>query len=231
MGISEKSAIEWARIHKREFVRHLIDEAGVESSENPVGIFMSGLPGSGKTEFTKSLIKILGLSVVRLDMDDIATQMERYDPKIADVFRAGASILLSREYDEVLKNKYDFVMDGTFGGKVAVENVRRALAHGYQVRIFYINQDPGLAWKYTVAREKIEFRSIDREGFISTYYKIFENLSGLNQFLGQHSVVDIIIKDKNNRVKDWIRLTTIENIDKYVKKIYNKDELRKLLYE
>ena len=122
---------------------------------------MAGLPGAGKTEFSKNLIKLVdGAKAVRIDMDEIATQIKGYHPEIADEFRGQASKLMNGLYDKVLKEKLEFIMDGTFGSKSSIKNVERAINHGYTVKVIYIIQDPKLAWKFTLAREKVEHRSI-----------------------------------------------------------------------
>ena len=128
--------------------------------------FMAGLPGSGKTEFTKSLIKNLNVKILRLDMDEIAAQIETYTPQKADKFRASASMLLSRTFDMVVDKGYDFIMDGTFGSAAVLQDLERAIRNGYTIKIVYIYQNPKIAWEYTVAREKVEHRAIDFENFV-----------------------------------------------------------------
>ena len=65
----------------------MITSAGVVTHDEPAAFFMAGLPGAGKTEFTVSLKDASRLKVVRIDMDEIATQIEAYNPLQADLFR------------------------------------------------------------------------------------------------------------------------------------------------
>ena len=126
------------------------------------------MPGAGKTEFTIELLKDLTNKPLRIDMDEIAQQIEGYKPEIANKFRAGASNILGKIYDETIKNKLDFVFDGTFSQSKALENLRRALDHDYTIKLYYIHQIPEIAWRFTKDRELIEHRAIDKAGFIDT---------------------------------------------------------------
>lgn len=228
--MDKDDALKWARRNKKAFARKLIADAGVERSQHPVAFFMAGLPGSGKTEFTKSLIKNLNVKILRLDMDEIAAQIDTYTPQKADRFRAGASMLLSRTFDMVVDRGYDFIMDGTFGSAAVLQDLKRAIKSGYTIKIVYIYQDPKVAWEYTVAREKVEHRAIDFESFVESYYRIFDNLKNLN--LAKESVsVDLVVKDEQNKVQKIQENIITKDIDKYVKIEYNKDKLRSQIHE
>lgn len=189
----------WIRNNKKKIAREFIRKNEFTSSDTPVGIITAGLPGAGKTEFTKELLKQVSTKPLRIDMDEIATLIEGYRPEIADKFRMGASAIMNNIYDIVTKKKIDFVLDGTFAGKPALSNVQRAIDHGFILKIYYIYQDPLLAWQFTQARELIEHRSIDKLGFIDTYLRLYDNLQELEKFNDRVSV-SLIIKDKDNRV-------------------------------
>lgn len=226
-----EGANEWARKHKKAFARKMIRDAEVSKSVSPTAIFMAGLPGAGKTEFTKNLIVNLGVRIIRLDMDEIASQIDTYEPQKADKFRAAASMLLSRTFDMVVHGGYDFIMDGTFAGNSATQNIERAVNHGYTVKIFYIHQDPLVAWKYTRAREKVEHRAIDRDGFVGSYYRTFDNLRKVGREFGARASMDIIIKNDKNGIKTIKNNVNVSDIDQYVIIEYNKDKLREQLHE
>lgn len=197
----------WAKENKKRIAREFIREIDHKPSGSPSGIFTAGLPGAGKTEFTVELIKGIDPKPLRIDMDEIATQIEGYKPKIADKFRGGASIILSRIYDEVVKKGIDFVFDGTFASDGAIKNLERALDHGYKVKIYYIHQDPVVAWQFTKDRELVEHRQIELEGFRDTYAKLEKNL---RQLCKTHKdvTISIVIKDKKNKVGQ-----IVENVD------------------
>jgi UDP-N-acetylglucosamine kinase len=190
---------QWIRDNKKSIAREFIRKTMLTSSSTPVGIITAGLPGTGKTEFTQELLKQTNSRPIRIDMDEIATLIEGYKPEIADKFRAGASAIMNRIYDEVIKNHIDFVLDGTFAGTPAISNVERAIDKDYIIKIYYIHQDPLVAWQFTQAREVIEHRSINKAGFIDTYVRIYENLQKLDTLKGKISV-SVITKTKDNKV-------------------------------
>ena len=189
----------WARKNKKPIAREFVRKTNFQSSDQPAGIFTAGLPGAGKTEFTVNLLKDIINKPVRIDMDEIATHIEGYNPKIADKFRAGASIILAKIYDEVIKNKFDFVFDGTFAHANALNNLARAKEHGYKVKVYYIHQDPVIAWQFTKDRELVEHRAIDSKRFIETYVNLQRNLKELCKNK-KDVTISIIVKDKNNKV-------------------------------
>lgn len=222
---------EWAKVHKKDFVDEIISESGVTADGVPSAIFMAGLPGSGKTEFTKNLIDASALKVIRLDMDEIATKIEGYRPEIADEYREAASELLNRLFDVTIKKKLDFIMDGTFSSNYALQNVERALRRGYNIKIIYIIQDPQVAWRFTLAREKVEHRAIDKNGFINSYFSIIENIK---EVMNKHKnydkiVLDIVVKDGNNNVGDRIKDVRADDIDNFINTYYNKKTLEEYI--
>ena len=190
---------------------------------------MAGLPGAGKTELSRALIEVSGVSPVRIDMDELASLAEGYKPERADEFRLVGTNLLFRLYSTVLKNRLDFIMDGTFSSKNAELNIERALKRGYNLKIVYAYQDPKLAWEFTKAREKVEHRAIRFDGFIETYYKTFDNIKCLSKKYQNSVLLDIVVKDAQNKVKVWHEEVLPAKIDDLIKIEYNKDKLIKYI--
>ena len=190
---------QWARKNKKLIAREFVRLTDFTKMPQPSGIFTAGLPGAGKTEFTVELINNLKQKPVRIDMDEIAMRIEGYRPQIADKFRAGATIILEKIYDEVTKRNFDFVLDGTFGHSKAIANIQRAINHDYTVKLYYIHQDPAIAWQFTKDREIVEHRAIDKRGFIETYINIEKNLHALCE---NHKdvTISLIIKDGHNKI-------------------------------
>ena len=125
---------EWANKKKKLIAREFVRKIDYEPTEEPSSIFMAGLPGAGKTEFTVELIKSFDPEPLRIDMDEIAQMIEGYRSEIADKFRGGASIIMSKIYDEIVKKKIDFVFDGTFSSAGADKNLSRALDMATKLR-------------------------------------------------------------------------------------------------
>lgn len=189
---------------------------------------MAGLPGAGKSELAKNFeneAKVKSVHFVRIDMDELASYIEGYTPETADVFRQPATKLLNELFGYVLKRKLNFIMDGTFGSKNALPNIERAIKHGYFVKVIYACQDPKAAWNFTVAREKVEHRAIQFDGFITTYYNILNNLKQIASLPRDRVVLDVAIKDECNGVGQWYRSFNVETLDKIIKPEYNKGKL------
>ena len=219
----------WTKIHKKELTSKILADANLTPSEHPIAIFMAGLPGAGKTELSKNLALELGPNLFRLDMDEFATKILNYTPEKADLFRASASLLMNVLFSKTLKEKYNFIMDGTFGSPRAIENIKRCLAHGYQVQINYVHQDPKLAWQFTLAREKIEHRSIKQEGFIETYFKVENNLKEAVQ--NPEISIDVVHKKLDNTIGTHIENISKDELDRLFKTNYNIDKLKEYINE
>lgn len=218
--------IAWANQYKKRIAREFIRQAGFLPSDTPTGIYTAGLPGAGKTEFTVELLKGVSNNLVRIDMDEIAQYIEGYKPEIAYKFRGGASIILSKIYDEVIKAKIDFVFDGTFSHGRAIENVERALHHGYTVKIYYIHQDPILAWGFTKDRELVEHRAIDREGFIDTYLKLEQNIRNLSKEY-KNVTISLIVKDAQN--KEGRRMEDVKDLFTELPEFLTREQLEDVI--
>ena len=215
---------EWARANKKTIAREFIRNLDKEPSDSPTAVFTAGLPGAGKTEFTKELLKDIAGDTLRIDMDEIACRIQGYKPRVADLFRAGASIILDRIYDEALKAHIDFVMDGTLSHPKAIDNIKRALEKGYVVKVYFIHQEPVIAWQFTKDRELIERRSIDRAKFVETYYRLHENMVIL-QNLNKNVTVSIILKNADNRIGS--QYEDIPDIYAIIPKPLAKDQLER----
>ncbi|MEX1995486.1 MAG: zeta toxin family protein [Candidatus Saccharimonadales bacterium] len=213
---------EWANKYKKRIAREFIRRAGFTPSDHPAGIFTAGIPGVGKTEFTVELLKEITNNPVRIDMDELACRVEGYRPEIADRFRGAASILLSRIYDEVIKNKIDFVYDGTFAHGRAMENLERAIRKGYKIKIYYIHQDPKIAWNFTRDRELIEHRAIDKSGFIETYKSLQKNLRLLCDNY-KDVTISLIIKDRDNKIGN--RRENVDDLFGIIPKFLTDEEI------
>ena len=70
-------------ISKRVFIENFIAESGAKPNPKPTAVFMAGLPGAGKTEFTINLINIVdGAKAVRIDMDDSLLFFSRFQARL-----------------------------------------------------------------------------------------------------------------------------------------------------
>lgn len=219
---------DWVRTNKKKIARELLERLGHAANQNPAGIFTAGLPGSGKTEFTTELIEELTTKPLRLDMDELAAMIEGYKPQIADVFRKGASSILNEVYTKTIRQRMDFVFDGTLAHSHALQNVERAVKRGYKVKIYYIHQDPVLAWEFTKDRELVEKRGIKKQGFIEAYNGLYENLRAL-QSDSLDITLSVVVKGQNNKV--IARHENVKDVFKYTGNILSRSGLEHVIID
>lgn len=105
------------------------------------------------------------------------------------------------------------------------------LKRDYYAKLVYIYQEPKIAWEYTRAREKIEYRAIDFEGFLDAYYRTLSNLQKFDTITSNKVSMDLVIKDEQNKIRQIYENFSMKDIDQYVKIEYNKDILRKSIHE
>lgn len=196
----------------------------------PITIFMAGSPGAGKTELSKEIVnnRLLGFFIeenaVRIDADGIREMIPGYDGTNTDVFKGASFIGVDILYSFVLKNKLHVVMDGTFSNYVkALNNVERALEKNRTVAIFYVYQDPLVAWEFTKIREKQEGRSVPLDFFVDSFFLAKENVNRIKSRFNGKVKVFLVIKDYRNEVAQIH--VNIDSLDKYLKMEYTKEEL------
>ena len=215
----------WVKENKKKFAEDFLKNFPNKKDGKSVAFFMAGLPGAGKTEFSKRFAEFVGTqNIVRLDMDEIAMHIPGYTPEKADIFRGGASELLNRIFDIVLKRRLNFILDGTFGAKYALDNTRRAKEIGYDVQIFWVKKEPEIAWKFTKEREKIEHRSISKEGFVEIFPKISQNIISAMKKYDKISVVIVEKNAKSGAIRQ-VSLKEMIEIDTEESKKYNVQSL------
>jgi ribosomal protein S8 len=215
---------DWARKNKKQIVKEYLSKNEYKSFEEPSVIFMAGVPGAGKTEFAKRLIPQLKNKPLHIDMDEIATHIESYKPKIAHLFRSGASIILERLYDRAIKLHIDILMDGTLGHSKVMQNIERAVEHeGYIARIYFISQSPLIAWKKTKDRQLIEHREINPVTFVDSYFNLLSNLRDIQYKYGEKVPITVVLKNDDNRLNEIIE--NVKNINYYTQPILTRDAL------
>lgn len=224
----------------REFVKNnvslLVDKfADIEkypSRDHPFSMFMAGSPGAGKTEFSKALI---GESddfqyAVRIDADEIRGIVPQYTKNNSVEIQSAASLGVEKLYDHVLKYRQNVIVDGTFANyKLAHSNVKRSLDKGREVGIFYIYQDPIVAWEFTLKREKLEGRPIPKEAFINSFFLAKENVNKIKGDFRDNVKVYLIVKNKIDNSIDGRYVINVDNIDNFIKQEYTVDSLRSKL--
>ena len=188
----------YARKNKDVFIETFIKEGIHLPTDQPVTFFMAGSPGAGKTEFSKSLVDLFGSPPVRIDADEIRSMFPGYHGDNAHLFQYPASIIVDDLYKHCLKHEYNAIVDGTFAYKNALQNIQLSLGVGRVTEIYFVYQEPALAWNFTQKRELLERRMIRKEDFITTFYKAFEHVEAAKSVFGDRLALHLIVKNNNN---------------------------------
>lgn len=163
-------------------------------------IFMAGSPGAGKTEVVAGLAENYQNYVV-IDADYFRTQFPDYNGTNSSFFQKASSWLVEQSLKFVLEEGYSFILDATFAILSAEKNITRALKNNYSITIFYVYQDPKIAWEFTKQREVTEGRHVPKKTFINAFFKSRENIEKV-KLRHPEILLHIIIKDYQNNVSE-----------------------------
>ena len=209
-----------------------------DTAEGRVSVFMAGAPGAGKTEFSRCLIRDrFGLDttlIVRIDPDEIRTQIPTYKQGKAELFNRatnkGVELLVDHCFDRKLDKS--FLLDGTLAKyEKAKVNIERSLNKNRAVFVFYVYQQPEVAWRFTQAREILEGRHISKEIFIEQFIDAGKTVTQLRKDFDSRLVVFLVQKNfTTHRVETVVEIEQSgAQIDNYLKEAYTKDDLKNLL--
>lgn len=226
----EEKAKDWIRNNKKLLIEKFADLNNFPGVSNPFTIFMAGCPGAGKTEYSKSFIDSYdpNTKIVRIDADEIRDLIPGYAGGNAYKFQGAAALGVEKLFDYIQEHKQNAIVDGTFSDfKIGLNNVERALNRNRTVGIFYLYQDPVIAWEFTKKREKIEGRHVSKAMFIESFFLAKENVNKIKSMLKERIELNFVEKNYTNELAKT--RFKIDNVDSYLKKIYNKKELEELL--
>lgn len=230
------TAVEFAKRNKVRIAKELTDSSKYASDPIPISVFMAGSPGAGKTEFSKSLIKILEKDkerrVVRIDGDEVRPLIPGYAGNNSHLFQGAISLIVEKMHDLVLHNKQSFVLDSTFAKyEKAVDNIRRSLEKPRPVFVFYIYQKPEVAWRFTQAREAAEGRNIPKAAFIEQFLGAKETVNRISNDFGDKITIFFVKKDfEQNSVENIFKINRGKRqIDEYIEGGYTKEKLEQYL--
>jgi glutaredoxin-related protein len=219
--------------NKKKIVSHFADLDTFPSFDAAFTIFMAGSPGAAKTEFSKKYIKAIyelypDIKVVRLDADEIRSLIPQYTGSNSYLIQSAAIKGVEKIFDFCQKHKQNVIVDGTFASyPVSRKDVIRAVSRKRSVDIFYLYQDPIIAWEFTKKREILEGRNVSRDVFINAYFFAKENVNKIKKELGDKITLTVILMDRNNNsFKSYFNVALVDN---YIKIPYNKQELEKIL--
>ncbi len=228
----EKELVEksrkWVKDNKREIINKFIS-GGYTSVEKPFTIFMAGSPGAGKTETSREFINSFGevssgAFIARIDPDEVREMIDGYNGSNAELFQSATSLGVEKVYDYVLSKNINAVVDGTLASyDVAKKNIERSLKKKRETAIFYVYQDPLIAWGFTKAREKEDGRHIPKEAFIESFFAARDNANKLKNIFKDKLMI-FVIKKNFSTGEDKFYFNA-HSIDNYIKMEYTKDSL------
>ncbi len=217
----------WVRDHRSDIIARFV--GNIEPVEFPVSVFMAGSPGAGKTEFSKRLIEKFGRNVVRIDADDVRDMLPQYNGGNSYVFQGAVSLGMEKLYDYALKKRFNIVVDGTLKNyEKSKSNIDRSLKRGRKVEVFYLYQEPEIAWDFTRKREAVEGRNIPRDVFIESFFLARESAIRLKRDFGDALSLHVVLENLTNDGEEIF--SGVVSIDPYIKTWYNRDDLENKLY-
>lgn len=218
-------SVSYAKSHKKAFLLDVIGENIAEKSKKRA-IFMAGAPGSGKTEVVESTLELIP-NLCDIDADRFRSQFPEYTGTNSSNFQKGASYLVDYTFSWLIDHQYSFILDGTFAIKKSKLNIQRALDHGYLVFIYYVYQDPQVAWDFTKIRERNEGRLVPVDTFINAYYAARENVIQVKEKYGTDVIVDVILKNFNNNIAEYI--SDVQNVELISPQLHDRQNLEENL--
>jgi predicted ABC-type ATPase len=225
------AAIAYARKQGKKIAKGLTDPAVYKPDPNPVSVFMAGSPGAGKTEASKALLEQVEdpeYPTVRIDPDELRGLFPEYAGDNSWLFQPAISILVDKVHDLVLKNRQNFLLDGTLAKlDKARDNIARSLKKGRFVQILYVYQEPALAWEFVCAREELEGRNIRPADFVDQYFAARQVVNTLKAEFAKKIQIDLILKNRDNSTK--VYKDNIDKIDNHVPEKYTREQVGEIV--
>ncbi len=224
----EDEALAFVKKSKKEIKARFAVGGDSESEEKPISIFMAGSPGAGKTEFSKRFLKEAQIDMVRIDADEIRDFIPQYDGKNAANIQRASALAVEYLHDEVLKRKKHMILDATFADyDKSRQNVKRSIDKARHIEIYYLYQDPLVAWEFTKAREEMEGRVVPKDIFVDSFFKARQNVKKAKDEFGSKVQLHLVIKDYDNSF-DLLKLN-ISEVDSYMNMDYDYTSLMEKL--
>lgn len=217
-------AAQYIKSHRKELIERFANNEICKPEQHPISIFMAGSPGAGKTEFSKNFIKKFGIQAIRIDADEIKDFLPHYNKKNSSEVQGASALGVEYLHDYALKSHKTMILDGTFADyEKAHKNISRSLKKNRHTEVYYVYQDPLVAWEFTKAREALEGRRVPKEVFIDSLFKAKENVNQIKLAFGKDIQVNVILKNlENNEEKAYY---DVNSVDSFVTISYTKNSL------
>jgi predicted ABC-type ATPase len=181
-----EDAVAFVKNEKDKLIEKFANPSDCQPAESPISLFMAGSPGAGKTEVSKRLIaRFTSQKPIRIDADEIREMLPGYNGTNSHIFQRACSKGVDKLYDYAIEHKINVIMDSTFSSRETLRAIERSIKHGRKIEIYYLYQDPKLAWKFTKARETKEGRRISKEVFAKAFVGARENVNTIKKQFGE----------------------------------------------
>lgn len=225
----ESHALQWLRSNMKRLKREFCNPELYDPEKNPVTIFMAGTPGAGKTEFSKSLIDTFPKPIIRIDADEVRELMRDigYSGNNSHCFQRAATNAVNNLYGHALSKNQSALLDGTFAYGNWRVNIERSLEKERLVEIYYLYQDPLVAWGYVEKRRLAQGRAVPMEVFITDYYTAMNNVRKAKEVFGSRITL-YFAKNNYQKSLEYINID-VQDLDKHLPEVYNITDLKKAL--
>lgn len=232
----KKEAVRYVRTYRKEILEKYIGTRYFKGEESPVSVFMAGSPGAGKTEFSRELVKLLegdAQGILRIDPDDFRKYLPGYSGDNSYLFNQAVSILVDEVHSYALKHSQSFVLDGTLSNfDKAESNIEKSLQLQRAVFVFYVYQEPSVAWRFTEKREKVEGRNIPLDDFARKFEGARVTLERLIDIYDERVRLFLVKKNFNDNTVEFIKQIDKNNsLDRYIKKRYTASDILLEIYD
>ena len=192
----ENNAFEWAKKNRKRIVKEILSKYDNKRYKTKQIFFLSGSPGSWKTEFINWILdEWFREYFLHIDLDELRILIPWYKWENAHFFHKGAIKIMELLLDKSFKKWLNIILDWTFWSKTAsYRNIKRALDKWYKIKIYYIKFDPILAWKFTLWRELEKERKVPLLSFFKQYYNSFNNIKTI---LKDFTWIKLIVLEKH----------------------------------
>lgn len=190
---------------------------------------MAGTPGAGKTEFSKYLLSIFGNHIARIDADEIREMMREigYNGANAGLYQEGVGIAVNDLYRAAIKQRQSVLIDGTFAYNKWRDNIDMSIRDNRLVEIYYLYQDPVIAWGFVKKRESTQGRAVPKKVFIQDYIASIKNVCEAKEVYGDRIT---IYYAKNNYEKklEYVKVD-VGLITDLIPNVYNSNDLERII--
>lgn len=235
--IISESAVRYVREQAGKIIEKFADGDKPVAENAALAIFLAGSPGAGKTEVTKDLIRILGREekplvpmIVRIDPDLIREEIPGYVGGNAHLFQYAATVGCDKIFNHCIKTHKHFIFDSTFADYAkAWQNIHKCSKKNRIIQIFYIYQDPLVAWEFTQARESKEGRKITKEVFCDRFFRARDTVKRIKLEFGDRIRLYALDHNLKTGYYNWHLNISAADIDKVISFHYTSDSLQKQL--